>query len=273
MNTDAMKLEQLQQDFIAAIFNTDRTSAVEHVKGDDRLNANQRLNIYRGSVHGILTQSLGETFPVCKQLLGEEFFDKMCDRFIDQYPPSTPFFSHFGNNLALFLSEFEPVNNLPFIPDVAAFEWSRHELWRQKVNDPFDFSQIANLTEEQQARLLFTLSPSLHLFQSEYRIDLIWFAHQDNSDIALEDIDINTEINLLLWKSHNGDDSILKVANYELASKIEGVGFNTKDYWDFLYAVANQKDITELATEFEEKFPELLNKSIQDGWIESFTCD
>jgi len=268
-----MELEKLQRDFIAAIFNTDRTTAVNHVKGDDRLNADQRLNIYRGSVHGILTKSLGETFPVCKQLLGEEFFDKMCDRFIDQYPPNSPFFLHFGSNLALFLREFDPVKTLPFISDVAAFEWSRHEIWRQTSNKPFDFSQIANLTEKQQASLIFTLSPSLHLFHSKYRIDHIWFAHQDDSDIKLEDIEINEEINLLMWKHHDGKNSLLKVANYESALAIDGVSFNTKDYWSFLQAIVNKSNITDLATQFEDKFPELLNNSIQDGWIESFTCD
>ena len=153
-----MKLDQLQNDFIAAIFNTDRESALNHILGDDRLDAKERLGIYRGSVHGILTQSLGDTFPVCKALLGEEFFDKMCDRFIDKYPPSTPFFSHYGDNLSTFLSDFDPVKTIPFIADVAAFEWTRHQLWQQTPSEAFDFSQIASLTEEQQANIVFKLS-------------------------------------------------------------------------------------------------------------------
>ncbi len=273
-----MKLDQLQNDFIAAIFNEDRETVLNYVQGDDKLDASERLGIYRGSVHGILTQSLGDTLPVCKALLGEEFFDKMCDRFIDQYPPSTPFFSHYGNDVPLFLREFEPVKTLPFIPDVAVFEWSRHSLWSQTPSEPFDFSQIATLNEEQQAKIVFQLSRSLHLFKSDYRIDHIWFAHQANSDIKLEDIDINSEINLLMWKSDNS----IKIANLETddsfdkGSSLEN-GFNNtftnKEYWDFLNAVATELNITELAAKFDQHFPELLNESIKNGWIESFTSN
>lgn len=273
-----MKLDKLQQDFIAAIFNTDRETALDYVQGDDRLDASQRLGIYRGSVHCILTQSLGNTFPVCKELLGEEFFDKMCDRFIDKYPPSTPFFSHYGDNLSTFLNDFDPVKTISFISDVAAFEWSRHKLWQQIPSKPFDYSQIATLNEEQQAKIVFKLSRSLHLFQSDYRIDLIWFAHQDGSDIELEDIEINTEINLLMWKGNKTikianlvtDDSADKDVSF---SNNFSDNFTNKEYWKFLKAVSNKLNITELAAEFDAQFPDLLNKSIQDGWIESFTCD
>lgn len=266
-----MKLDQLQNDFIASIFNEDRETALTYVHDDDRLTASERLGIYRGSVHGILTQALGDTFLVVKALLGEEFFDKMCDRFIDQYPPSTPFFSDFGSDLSHFLSEFEPLKTIPFISDMAEFEWSRHKLWQQTPSQPFDFSQIATLTEEEQTQVVFHLSRSLHLFQSNYRIDLIWFAHQDNSDIKLEEIDVNSEINLLVWKRDNS----IKIANYN-ASDLINVDdtdnqTSNKEYWNFLKAIENKLNITELAIEFEEKFPVLLNQSIQDGWIESFT--
>lgn len=281
-----MKLEQLQQDFIAAIFNQDRETALDYIKGDDRLDASERMGIYRGSVHGILTQFLADTFPVCKALLGDEFFDKMCDRFIDQHPPSAPFFSHYGDKLPLFLNDFDPVKSIPFISNTAAFEWSRHTLWQQTPSDPFDFSQIASLSEEQQATVVFHLNRSLHLFQSNYRIDLIWFAHQDNSDIQLETIDIDSEINLLMWK---GDNSI-KIANIETddltheelkLSKSSGDNlsdkfsnnFTNKEYWHFLKAISEKKNITDLAINFGEKFPELLNHSIQDGWIASFTSN
>ncbi len=273
-----MKLEKIQQDFIAAIFNTDRETALEHIEGDENLGAHQRLGIYRGSVHGILTQSIGDTFPVCKALVGEDFFDKMCDLFIDEYPPTTAFFSRYGDKFPLFLSSFKPLSTIPYIKDVAAFEWSRHTLWQKQSSEHFDFSIIETLDDAQQAKIVFHLSPTLHLIHSKYRIDLIWFAHQNHSDIKLEDIDIETEINLLMWKSK---DSI-KIANYENDNLEVGEsssentidnGSSNLHYWHFLKAISNNSNITDLATEFGSDFPNLLNRSIEDGWIDSFTCD
>jgi hypothetical protein len=271
-----MKLEKIQQDFIAAIFNTDRDTAIAHVEGDNRLDASQRLGIYRGSVHGILTQSLGDTFPVCKALVGDEFFDKMCDIFVDKHPPTTPFFSHYGDKLSTFLGNFDPVNSIPFLKDVAELEWSRHMLWQQASKEPFDFSQIASLNEEQQANIVFHISSNLHLITSDYRIDHIWFAHQDDNDNQLEDINIEseTEVNLLIWKTDNS----IRMVNFETnttnnLSHNFSDNFTDQDYWRFLNSVSDKTKITELASEFEAIFPELLNKGIQDGWIESFTCD
>ena len=272
-----MKLEQLQNDFIAAIFNQDRETALQYVDGDDTLDAAARLGIYRGSVHGILTQSLGDVFPVCKQLLGEEFFDKMCDYFIDKYPPNSPFFTDFGNQFSHFLSEFDPVKSVPFIQDIANFEWLRQKTSQQKLSEPFDFSQIETLNETQQANIVFHLDRSLHLIQSAFRIDLIWFAHQENSDIALDEIDIHSESKLLMWKR----DKATKVENLALDKNTDmdkdhnlcNLSFNDNDYWDFLSAVAKEVKITELASNFGDKFPELLNKSIVEGRIESFTCE
>jgi len=254
-----MKLNQLQNDFIAAIFNHDRDTAIKYVTGDETLDAAARLGIYRGSVHGILTQSLGETFPVCKHLLGEEFFDKMCDRFIDQFPPSSPFFSHYGDHLSVFLKDFEPVKTIPFIKDVALLEWTRHKLWQQISPQPFDFSKISSLSEEQQTKLIFQLNRTMRLIDSDYRIDHIWFAHQPESDIELENININEPVKLLLTKSENS----LKVADFTTDS----------EYWRFLDSISHASNITELATLYGESFPQLLNRAIEEGRIESFTCN
>lgn len=252
-----MQLEQIQQDFVDAIFGNQADSAVSHVKSDKILTAKQRVGIYRGSVHGILTTSLGITFPVCKALVGEEFFDKMCDAYIDQNPPSSPFFAEYGSTLNTFLAQFEPVKSLPYLSDTAHLEWTRHNIWHKQHPEPFDFSQLAKLTEKQQATLQFQLKPTMELIQSKYRIDLLWFAHQEDSEIALEDIDLDESVTLIIWKGLEGIN--IREMNAEDTS-----------LWDFLYAISKDKNLTELANQFGDDLPVLLNTAIQEGWIQSF---
>lgn len=254
-----MRLEDIQNDFVAAIFGNNPETAASHVIGDDKLTAEQRFGIYRGSVHGILTKTIGLTFPVCKSLLGQDFFDRMCDRFIDQHPPTTSFFAEYGSQFPSFLSTFEPVRELPYLHDVAVLEWARQIVWHQQHEQASDFSELANLTDEQQTRLLFELKSTMQLIQSDYRVDQLWFAHQQDSDLQLEDIKLNEAVKFILWKGHEG-------------IKITLMNQNEKDslQWDFLHTLSKEVTINEIAEKFGELLPEFLSMSIQEGWIQSF---
>ena len=258
-NNDSKDLEVLQNDFINAFFSNDKSAAIEHVVGDDKLTAEQRLGIYSGSVHGILTQALGLTFPVCKTLVGEKFFDNMTKLFIDKYPPTTSIFAEYGDKLPLFLSTFDPVRDIPYFVDMARFEWARHSVYHQQSSQTIDFNKLAEVPEEQQAQLTFKLAKTLHLIQSDFRIDDIWFAHQQESEIELEDIDLEEAVKLFIWK----DKESVKIS---LMSHTE----DDSAYWDFLKAISSHATLGDLAGKFGEKLPEYLNQSIQSGWIRSF---
>ncbi|MCK5662687.1 MAG: putative DNA-binding domain-containing protein, partial [Thiotrichaceae bacterium] len=128
-----MDIKTFQGDFINAIFGGDKAPAVSHVIGDDTLTAEQRFGIYSGSVHGILAQALGVMFPICKTLVGDAFFDKMCKIFIDQNPPDTSFFAEYGAQLPEFINTFEHVKDLPYLHDVARLEWVRQIIWHEEA--------------------------------------------------------------------------------------------------------------------------------------------
>jgi len=257
-----MNLSQIQIDFIDAFFGGEKEAASAHIIGNKTLSAEQRLGIYRGSVHGILTQALGLTFPVCKALVGEKFFDKMCTVFIDQYPPKTSFFTEYGNHFSTFLRTFKHVETITYIADIAKLEWFRHEIWHKKTQlniTPEKFAELAELAEAQQHKVIFQLTNTVRLIQSKYRIDNIWFAHQDDSKLTLDDIEINEETKLLIWKE-KGSIKISLMTNTEADNLT----------WFFLDAISKNKTLEQLAEQFGEELPKLLNQGIVNGWIESF---
>ncbi len=258
-NNESKHLEALQNDFINAFFSNDKSAAIQHVVGDDKLNAEQRLGIYSGSVHGILTQALGLTFPVCKTLVGEKFFDNMTELFIDKYPPTTSIFAEYGDKLPLFLSTFDPVRDIPYFVDMARFEWARHSVYHQQSLQIIDVEKLAEIPESQQENLSFKLSKTLHLIHSNFRIDDIWFAHQQGSDVQLEDINLEKSVKLFIWK----DKKTIKIT---LMNHTE----EDSAYWDFLNTLSSGATLGTLAENFGEKLPEYLNQSIQSGSIRSF---
>ncbi len=256
-----MNLDTIQKDFIEAIFGGDNSNAISHVIGDDRLDAAQRFGIYRGSVHGILTQAMGITFPVCKALVGDKFFDQMCKHFIDQYPPNTSFFAEYGDRFSDFTQTFEHTQSISYFHDVSRLEWARHDIWHQQDSIATDFSLLSELSEEEQSNVVFQTPKTLRLIKSNYRIDDVWFAHQDDaSSESLEDIDLNKAVKLFIYKN----DGIIKIS-------IMNETDEDSHFWDFIFAISKQKNLESLAEEFGESLPVLLNQAIQGGWIKTFT--
>ena len=50
----------------------------------------RRFAVYRNNVAIALTQALADTFPVVKQLVGDEFFDAMAGVYLREQPPRSP---------------------------------------------------------------------------------------------------------------------------------------------------------------------------------------
>lgn len=256
-----MRLIETQQHFIEAIFNRDkRATAAALVKAHGALDALQRVGIYRNSVHGILWQYLGSLYPVCQQLLGEAFFEAVCDQYIDQYPPTRPFLAEYGDGVADFLRQHSSLITLPWIADVARLEWARHQAWNA-VNQPAaDFSQLMALDEEQQACLILHTPDSAQLLRSDYAIHAVWLAHQPEDSpekLPLEQLQIQQQTPVLVWRA---------------GRRLQQVLLNKRE-WEFLTAVQRRETFPELAERFQEHLPALLMATIQQGWILSFTLD
>ena len=257
-----MDIKTLQSDFIEAIFGGDKSSAISHVVGDDTLTAEQRFGIYKGSVHGILTQALGTMFPVCKALVGDTFFDNMCDLFINEYPPKTTYFAEYGSDLPRFLSTFEHVKDIPYLVDVARLEWARQTVWHANSVEMADFSALSKLNEEQQSKVVFQLAKNMHLIESEFRIDELWFAHQPDTDVKFEDIDINQAVKLIVRK----DQKSLKIS---VMSEDE----NDHNIWDFLHSISLGYNLEHLAEQYGEALGSHLSQAIETALVQSFTIE
>jgi len=257
VNTPPESLKQLQTNFSAAVFSDQRELMAEAVMQQGDLSAEQRVGIYRNSVHGILWQYLASLYPVCNQLVGEKFFEGISDLFIDQQPPNTPFLADYGSELPVFMREHEAFSSMRWVNQVAELEWARHQAWNNKNQAISDFSQLATLTEEQQLSLQFQLPESMQLLHSPYAIHQVWLAHQPeeySGKIPLEEIQLQQEDYILVWRAER---------------QLQQIQINEQQ-WQFLTTVKESKSLAELSEQFQEEVGVLLSSSIQSGWIISF---
>ena len=115
-----MLLEE-QTAFCQALLNAD-LPAPDFARDPNGALAPKRFAVYRNNVVVSLVDALGAAYPGVKTMVGEAFFDALARAYVVQSPPDSPLMIFYGAGFADFLSAFPPVQQLPFLPDLARLE-------------------------------------------------------------------------------------------------------------------------------------------------------
>ena len=257
------QLQQIQQLFIQAIFDDNSASSAinelaVYLVHNNQLSSDKQISIYRDSVFGSLSTALAQIYPVCRKLVGEEFFDFMATQYIKKYYSTSPDLAEYGNQLALFIADFKPAAELVYLADVARLEWAWHKAFHGPDQDGLNINDLAKALQQQSQSLSLELALGASLISSIYPVDAIWLANQDENE---HDEVINLDqggVKLLLWRKQ-----------YDM--HIDTLNDNE---WLFLNAIAEIQSFMGICDHFEAH-PEvdvatLLPKCIQNGWIAEF---
>jgi hypothetical protein len=161
-----------QDAFIVSLKNPDLPNPPGMVGSKDR------FNVYRNNVTVSLRDALGETFPVVKKLVGEEFFAGMAQAFVREHLPTTPVLMEYGGAFSRFIESFKPAEPLPYLADVARVEWAWLQAYHAADAVPIATDKLVEIEEEDLDDLRFETHPSLWLIESEWPVISIWLAHQ-----------------------------------------------------------------------------------------------
>ena len=171
-----MTLNQYQQFFWQAV------TRQEHEAPDKRLRAAiapakdlsalDALEVYRRGYVVRLTEALGETFEAVWWVSGDEDFFRLAKMFILTYPSRTYNLSSYGEEFAKFLEKERPFPDLPFIPDLARFEWLFKNIFHTGQHESVPEETIQSQAQQGNIRILF--GPSVQLFTSPYKVYDIW---------------------------------------------------------------------------------------------------
>lgn len=126
----------------------------------------QRYAIYRNNVVASLIQALADTFPVCRELVGADFFHAMAHAYVARRLPRSPVLARYGGAFAAFVAAHAPAASVPYLADMARLEYLRVRAYYAASS----------------ARL--RLHPAARALVSPYAIHALWAAHQGALDIA-----------------------------------------------------------------------------------------
>jgi len=162
-----------QTDFTRAIL--DAAQAVpDGLVNPDGVAASKRFDVYRNNVAVSLTEALEATFPVVAKLLGEEFFKALAGVYLRQHPPSSPLMMYYGQEMPAFLTGFEPVQHLQYLPDVARLELALRHAYHAADAVPLDSHVFQTLPANRLMATRVRFAPAMQLIHSRWPVHGIW---------------------------------------------------------------------------------------------------
>lgn len=252
-----ISLAELQALFREAVFETGAeqpaTRALSrHVNATAGLSSMQHLQIYQRAVMSTLERALEQIYPVCLQLVGDEFFGGMARIFARRYPSRSPDLADYGAEFAEFISAFKPAEELPYLADVARLEWAWHRAFNAPDEPPMDPAALTAVPAEDIRRIVFRLPASASLLQSRYPVERIWQVNQPDW-IGTQHVDLGSGgLNMLVWRK----DHVMR---------IDGIDDTAWALLNLIERGATMAELTEIA-----ELDQLLPGCVQNGWIGGF---
>jgi hypothetical protein len=138
----------------------------------------ERFAVYRNNVHMGLVAALEERFPICRALVGEEFFRAMARIFVVQQLPTSPVLLDYGDELPAFIASFAPAATVPYLADMARLEVLWTQAWSAAEAPALPAPALATLPPEQLLGSTLSVHPASRLLCSEHPVASLWQAHQ-----------------------------------------------------------------------------------------------
>lgn len=205
------RLRDLQARFGAMALGSAEPEDLTTLVRDDRpVPAAQRLAIYRNNTRLGLRDPLASTFPVVRQLVGEDFFNRMAGDFILAHPPTRPELLTYGQEFPAFIATYPAAAPVPYLADMARLELAWNFAYNAADREPLPASALSVFTPEQLEELRLLPHPSLRFVASSFPVMAIWQAHQ-SEDGPEEAIDLEAGGDMLLVYRPHADTLIRKV--------------------------------------------------------------
>lgn len=172
-------LHQLQEWFFQNITSSTNDSQVDWLASTAKMEASERLAIYRHAYTVRLIECLGEEFEICRETIGAEAFRHMAVEYLEKFPPQTESLSDLGAAFPKYLTQTRPHKQgsepdwADFVIDLATLERTYAEVFDgpgSETTPPIDFERLLAINPSQWERAQFRFNPSLRLLSLNFPV-------------------------------------------------------------------------------------------------------
>ena len=171
-----LTLSQFQHQFSQASRRPEKTGVdpllLNEIVPGGSLSSEAALEVYRTGHIVRLTEALGETFEAVWWVAGDDHYFQLAKEFLLTYSSASYNLSDFGKYFPEFLAKKHPFSDLPFLADLARFEWVFKEVFHLPPHTSLTPDHFQQHSLSGNLRLSF--GPSVRLFRSPYSVYEIW---------------------------------------------------------------------------------------------------
>lgn len=191
-------LLHLQNTFQSYLLNAN-PAFQKHIVHTEKVPAQTRLAIYSNAYQLRLIEALGSNYPVLQVYLGCEQFEELSRAYLFAYPSSYRSIRWFGDQLAYFLRENTPYKEMPYLAELAQFEWALTLVFDAADSSILQVEEMGKLSPDAWINMRFTMHPSLYRLNLSWNVVQIWQAISDNK-IPPEPVQNALPDNWVLWR-------------------------------------------------------------------------
>lgn len=192
-----MKLSELQSKFKDAMGPVQDPDVLRNFKSTGNLNLNEAFEVYHEGYTKRLSTALEETYEAVRWILGDNLFEAACRRYIESQPSVSYNLAEYGHSFPDFLRDTQLTKGIPFLHDLARFEWLIKVIYHSATPDPLPVERARELMNEDDFRVNFI--DAMALFQSPFSIHELWH-NRHEPQYQFEAINWARPENLLIFK-------------------------------------------------------------------------
>jgi hypothetical protein len=168
--------------------------------GDDRLSAEQRVDIYANMYFYRVLDVFTEDFPATLAILGADRFHNLVTGYLIEYPPTHFSISNAGSRLADFIRAHPLREEFPFLPDLARMERALIEVFHAPDATPVDAEQMRAIPPQEWPSLKLRLHPAHQIVEFEWDLASVLKAGEQGDDPSLP---TREDLIMLIWRNRN----------------------------------------------------------------------
>ena len=170
------------------------------VRGDDRLSAEERVDIYANMYFYRLLDVLREDFPATVRVLGDDNFHNLATGYLLEYPPTEPSVMYCGRHLADFLRGHALRKNAPYVADLAALERASVEVFHAPDAPALDAEQMRAVAPEKWPALKLRTHPAARVLKLEYKVAELLRAVEEGREWRPADAGV---VEVIVWRRNS----------------------------------------------------------------------
>jgi len=170
------------------------------IAGDDRLSAEERVDIYANMYFYRILDVIKEDFPATLAILGDERFHNLVTGYLIEYPPAHFSISYAGDRLADFIRDHPPREEFPFLADLARLERALIDVFHAPDSVPLDAEQMRAISPEDWPALKLTAHPAHQILALEWNVAAILKSVEQGEEPSYP---VRDDISMLVWRNRN----------------------------------------------------------------------